>query len=41
MEINDVVELQRKLIEKEMEDYVYPDGKYGVYAKYFIYQSRY
>lgn len=33
MEIADVVEQQRKIIEKEMKDYVYPDGNYGVYAK--------
>ncbi|XP_031777132.1 carbohydrate sulfotransferase 4 isoform X2 [Nasonia vitripennis] len=31
-EIAEVVELQRRIIDKEMEDYVYPDGKYGVYA---------
>ncbi|KAJ8687573.1 hypothetical protein QAD02_023367 [Eretmocerus hayati] len=32
MEIDDVVEQQRRIIEKDMEGYVYPDGKYGVYA---------
>ncbi|XP_058808563.1 carbohydrate sulfotransferase 4 isoform X2 [Phymastichus coffea] len=32
LEIAEVVEQQRRAIEKEMEDYVYPNGKYGVYA---------
>ncbi|XP_011501740.1 PREDICTED: carbohydrate sulfotransferase 4-like isoform X3 [Ceratosolen solmsi marchali] len=32
VEIADVVEQQRRIIQKEMEDYVYPNGKYDVYA---------
>ncbi|XP_014226900.1 carbohydrate sulfotransferase 4-like isoform X2 [Trichogramma pretiosum] len=32
MEIDDVVDQQRRIIEKEMENYVYPDGRYGNYA---------
>lgn len=30
MEIQEVIDLQRKYIEQEMEDYEYPNGKYGL-----------
>lgn len=36
METNDVIELQRRIIEKDMEEYIYPNGKYGIYAKWAI-----
>ena len=33
MEMDDVVEQQRRMIELDMENYVYPDGRYGAYAR--------
>lgn len=30
MEIEEVVEQQRQLIDREMEDYEYPEGRYGM-----------
>lgn len=33
-EIQEVVDQQRKAIEKEMEGYKYPNGKYGVNVRY-------